>query len=158
MSLVVGTDTYVTLAEAVTYVTNMYMPSTDQYVRWFSMSNDNKEVLLRRALRNIDRLPFVGSKAIVGQTLAFPRYPSTSVPTDIKAAQIEEALALGDVSLESAKKEYETLRTRGVRFYRIGNLSESFRNPVPSDTVEYSVSSEAMRLLSRYMTGGYWIK
>jgi hypothetical protein len=63
---------------------------------WDDASSANKQKALIHATRLIERLNFKGEKTVDTQSLQFPRDNDTSIPTDIKYACSEIALALLD--------------------------------------------------------------
>lgn len=157
MSEVVG---YVTLEEANDYVTDHFMSSNMARVAWESLSDANKMVLLRSSYRAIEMLPFRGRKTEKTQPSAFPRWPSTDVPQQIKNAQIANAVILADESSQDDIAYYDRLRTFGVKSYHIGNLSETLSTPAESATASSCLgiySQEALRLLSPWLGGGFKI-
>ena len=157
MSTVIG---YVTLEEANEYVTNHFMSSNVTRVAWESLSDADKEVLLRNSYRAINALTFRGRKACATQPGAFPRYPSNEVPIEIKEAQIANAVVLSDDSNQEDVTYYDKLRTYGVKSYHIGNLSETLGTPAESSTASSYMgiySQEAMRLLEPWLRGGFKI-
>jgi hypothetical protein len=167
MALVVGTDSYISQADATAYVTANYASSTPQKIAWTALSSDDKDAWLRRARQAIDQMILVGIKAYQTQTLAFPRailatsynYPptgyvwrgadyivQTAVPTEVTQAQVEEALALA----VGVPKRLQ-LRRQGVRSYRLGNLSESYSGGAGLTGL---VSDAAYQLLRPFLAGG----
>lgn len=157
MSEVVG---YVTLEEANEYVTGHFMSSNMTRVAWESLSDANKMVLLRGSYRAIEMLSFSGRKTDKTQPSAFPRWPSTDVPRQIKEAQIANAVILADESSQDDVAYYDRLRTFGVKNYSIGNLSETLNTPAEgSSASSYHgiYSQEALRLLSPWLGGGFKI-
>lgn len=157
MSEVVG---YVTLEEANEYVTDHFMSSNMTRVAWESLSDADKMVLLRNSYRAIEMLTFRGHKTDATQPSAFPRWPSTDVPDQIKEAQIANAIVLADESSQDDVAYYDRLRTFGVKSYHIGNLSETLNTPAESSsTSSYQgiYSQEAVRLLSPWLGGGFKI-
>ena len=157
MSEVVG---YVTLEEADEYVTNHFMSSNATRVAWETLSDADKMVLLRNSYRAIEMLTFRGRKTSATQPSAFPRWPSTDVPTEIKDAQIANAIVLADESSQEDVAYYDKLKTYGVKSYSIGNLSEtlntSTENP-NSSCYKGIYSQEAVRFLSPWLGGGFKI-
>ena len=172
MAVTVGTDTYITQADATTYISDYHVNdyvggSSDASVsNWEDLTSDNKDVYLRKATKILQSIPVVGIKATEAQTLEFPRaiwrenafytstrsnffpndnwYVQTSVPDDIKYAQAEIALDLmGGVS-ERARMQRE-----GVKSFSLGKLSENYGSGKPN-TLPY----EAKELLKPYMLGG----
>lgn len=157
MSEVVG---YVTLEEANAYVTDHFMSSNMTRVAWESLSDANKLVLLRNSYRAIEMLTFRGRKTDAAQPSAFPRWPSTDVPSPIKEAQIANAIVLADESSQEDVAYYDKLHTFGVKSYHIGNLSETLNTPAESSSSSSYhgiYSQEAARLLSPWLGGGFKI-
>lgn len=157
MSEVVG---YVTLEEANAYVTDHFLSSNVTRVAWESLSDADKMVLLRNSYRAIEMLTFSGRKTSSAQSSAFPRWPSTDVPIQIKDAQIANAIVLSDESSQEDVAYYDKLRTYGVKSYHIGNLSETFNSSKESSNTLASkgiYSQEAARLLSPWLGGGFKI-
>lgn len=157
MSEVVG---YVTLEEADVYVADHFMSSNTTRVAWESLNDADKMVLLRNSYRAIEMLTFRGRKTDKAQPSSFPRWPATSVPDQIKEAQIANAIVLADESSQDDVAYYDRLRTFGVKSYHIGNLSETLNTPAESaSTSSYQgiYSQEAIRLLSPWLGGGFKI-
>lgn len=157
MSETVG---YVTLEEANEYVTDHFMSSNMTRVAWESLSDADKLVLLRNSYRAIEMLAFRGRKTDKTQPSAFPRWPSTDVPSQIKEAQIANAIILSDASSQDDVAYYEKLRTYGVKSYRIGNLSETLNTSEEGSSGSSCngiYSQEALRLLSPWLGGGFKI-
>lgn len=74
---------------------------------WTETSETNKNKLLKTATMIIDQLNFAGDKADEDQELEFPRGTDTVVPTMIKKACCEIALAL--LSGSDPQYEYDAL-------------------------------------------------
>jgi len=166
-SLVVGTDTYISVADATTYIAANYTTTETEYTTWAALSETNKDVYMKRACRKIERQKYQGIKAVYTQTLEFPRalrtdyrreeYPAlnillnndwviqSAVPNNVKYAQIEEAIAMAQGTPDRVKIQRE-----GVKSFRLGNLSESYSG----SSEKYSlISDEAKNLLSDYLIG-----
>lgn len=104
MPLVVGTDTYVSVVDADTYVTDHFRG--DDLTTWDTASDD-KEAALREATQYIDANfedNFVGEIQTTSQTLAWPRVNAVDnagrllngIPSAVKDATVELAFsALG---------------------------------------------------------------
>lgn len=73
MALKVGVDSYVTLEEAEVIIANNYLSTSEILAKWNSLSNSDKEVMLRTSCRDINNLKFEGRRQRVGQLLEFPR-------------------------------------------------------------------------------------
>lgn len=154
---------YVTLAEANQYVSSNYIVTDEVRIRWEQLDNDSKRALLLKSFQVIELLPFVGQKTSEQQAFQFPRCPSTEVPWQIKAAQIENALSKGDSETDEDTKFYERLWTWGVQSYTLGKLSEKVSaggfGSGPWGTAQQTgiTSANAMRLLRPFLMGGYSI-
>lgn len=166
MPLTVGTDTYISLVDANTYVTNNYVSTDTERTIWEALTDANKEIYLRKAASKIDRQPIRGIKSVQTQTMQFPRamqtdyylqnYPNTNLYYDadwlvetevaqsVKDAQVEEALALA----KGVPKRSE-LQAQGVKSFRLGNMSENYG----SGTTLTFISQTAKELLRKYLAG-----
>ncbi|MDR3564715.1 MAG: hypothetical protein P4N59_25235, partial [Negativicutes bacterium] len=72
-TLVVGTDSYITAADADTYVAGYYISTDPKAVAWAALKTADKDILLRRAARQIDLVPFPGQLSGSSQAMAWPR-------------------------------------------------------------------------------------
>lgn len=155
---------YVTLEEANTYVETHYLETEDARVTWEDLEDESKEILLRKSFECIDNLTFTGRKTFPGQNTSFPRYPEPEVSQKVKYAQIENALALSDASVQEESDFYNKLKSFGIQSYSIGNLSETFGS-VSSGTTSINtmltskgiVSTKAQQYLLPYIYGGFRI-
>lgn len=152
---------YVDVAYADEYVSLHFLSTDELRLSWEELSEEDKEVLLRRSFESIESLKFVGVKASPGQLLAFPRFPSREVPDAIKAAQVENAVSLSDSEASEDAAFYERLWQFGVESYSIGNLSEHTSSGAwgrGSTTANGIVSAKAARLLQPFLSGSYSIR
>ena len=152
---------YVDLAYADEYVRTHFLSTDDLRIEWDNLSDEDKKVLLRRSFESIESLSFTGRKSCISQTTAFPRCPDSTVPEDVKAAQVENAVSMSDVSESEDAAFYEKLWQFGVESYSIGNLSEKTSSGAwgrGSTTAHGIISSKASRLLQPYISGGYKIR
>ena len=135
-SLVVGTNSYVTNEEASAYVRTYYPAEHPMYSLWFGLSEEDQNIALLKSALNLEQLSYAGVKASPDQVLCFPRYTKLGqrttpvVPSEVKAAQVENALYISDpnsYSKEAIEDEafYRNLRSWGITNYRIGNVSET---------------------------------
>jgi len=97
-TLVVGTNTYATLAES-----NTYLGDSIDSGNWDFLGDDDKTKALISAFRLLEKQSYSGTKTDPLQTAAFPRtglschgaaVDSVTVPEDVESAQIELAYAL----------------------------------------------------------------
>lgn len=167
MAVIVGTDSYLSLADANTYLTNHYLSTDAKLVAWTAMTDADNDVLLRKALWIIERQPFIGYKATEVQTLAFPRtlyteirndpinplaytqynhwYQQIAVPAAVKDAQCEIAIELTDNT--NTRME---MQRQGVKSFSVLGLSETYYG-----SANKLVSLVAQELLMPYMGGGF---
>lgn len=169
-TLVVGTDTYISLADAETYIASVYIPADAEKVAWMALLEANKDILLRRAAKLIDRQPLLGVRVTATQVMEFPRYiysgyvdkntknaylydellaQSIVVPDAVKYAQVEIALAFatGVSSSQRAK-----LQREGVKSFSLGSLSETYGGTGQASSLAIP-SAEARELLKPYLAG-----
>ena len=152
---------YVDIAYADEYVTQHFLFSDDVRISWETLTEEDKAVLLRRSFEAIESLAFTGRKTCPGQPRAFPRWPEDTIPENIKAAQVENALSLSDTSVTEDAAFYEKLWQFGVESYSIGNLSEKTSSGAwgrGSTAINGVVSTRASRLLQPFISGGYGIR
>lgn len=176
MSLLVGETSYISLADANTYMSSNYISTSTEYTTWNALSDGNKEIYLKKATKKIDRQILRGIKAVDSQTLEFPRaiysndrfynnnvvgvsvnrYDNYIVESEVsqavKDAQVEEALALSvnGTSLTQRQK----LQQQGVKRFSLGDLSEEYGTGLSSSFNSTILSStEAKELLKYYLAG-----
>lgn len=163
--LTVGTDTYISQADATAYVIAHYVSTDPRAIAWAALSSDNKDAHLRKAAQTVDRQPVVGIKALSTQTMQFPRaiftntgayqltashslgsgwYIQPEVPADVKAAQVEIALELS-VGISTRTD----LQRQGVKSFSLGKLSENYGSG-KANALPY----EARELMAAYLLGG----
>ncbi len=165
MALTVGTDSYITVADADAYM------DTRLYATAWAVTDSDKEKALKMATRAIDRITLRGIKKTIAQDLAFPRcylwgdkilipdpddtllgikrgayLCETEVPQPVLDATCEEALAL----LDRGNASRYRLQADGVESFSLGNLSETYRTGVGRPEL---VSPEARDFLRHYKAG-----
>lgn len=170
MALTVGTDTYISLADCESYLAGQYIVTDTKYSAWLFLTSADREILLRKAARLIDRQPLQGYKYLTNQAMAFPRFLYTeydmseadlhpllrangfycdgSVPDEIKYAQCEIA-----VQMTQASSERMEMQRQGVKSFSLGSLSETYSG-VKNGGID---SYEAIQLLAPYAGGGFRI-
>lgn len=161
--LTVGVDTYITVAEADQYVQENYISSDPLRVQWEAMSENDKEVYLRKAFKQINSLPFTGKPFRADQKLPFPRRLgcmekwTESDQQNVKEAQAAQSLASTDVVAAQEVENRIALRRAGVKQYKIGDLSEQFVDGLPasSNANFFGLAEEAYNNLAKWLKGGY---
>ena len=73
MSLIVGNDSFVSVEDADKYVNETYTDTNAYRKKWSALTTENKEILLRRSTKALNRLKYVGRTKRHNQKLAFPR-------------------------------------------------------------------------------------
>lgn len=157
--LTVGTQSYVTLAEAEEYIATHVLSSGEAVLHWIGLDDSDKEILLRNACEAIDALPLVGRKLYCDQLLQFPRWPwfrssSDPIPQRIKAAQIELALWASDTGALAESEHRAGLQRQGVQSFSLGDLSESYAAGGANKAAPL-VCPKASQLLDLYISGGF---
>jgi hypothetical protein len=178
LAITVDTDTYISLSDADTYVGENYISTATEYTTWDALSDSDKEIYLKKATKKIDRQILRGVKAVVTQTLEFPRaiptdlhrterYSNVTIATNgdyvvesavtqrVKDAQVEEALslALADAGSGANAGTRKQLQAQGVKEFELGDLREVYGSGVSTaynSTV--LLSAEAKELLKYYIT------
>ena len=150
---------YCTVAQADEYVRSYYTSNDEARVRWESLSESDKQVLLNKSHDVIDSLPFTGRKTSVDQPDAFPRCPDKEVPVAVKSAECELAVSLSDEAANASFDDYRKMVDYGIQSYSIGNFSETLLS-YSKNSVEIKFglnSSKAKQLLNPWLTGGFRI-
>lgn len=124
LTLTVGTNTYISLADAETYMESRY----DCSGAWAAASNGTKNILLVQATKMIDRQPWRGSKTASTQSLEFPRDGYTTADTEydkVEGACVEQALWL----LSQNPTTRAAAQAQGVQSLTVPNQgpSEAYR-------------------------------
>lgn len=107
--ITIGVDSYVSVAEANAYVENYYSEFDNLRVIWGVLSDESKETYLKQSAFEIDEQLFVGVVFNKLQDMQFPRKEcykeGPQVPSEIKDAQIENALAIMKNSVSARSDE-----------------------------------------------------
>lgn len=155
-TLVVGTNTYITLAEA-----NTYFADRLGIDAWTNATDDNKNKALLMACKIIDDQQYDGRPVSIVQSSAFPRYglknrqkqllPSLSTPDDVKYAQAEQALyILEEYSTFDASSERLQLQREGVTRIKINDYEEQYSGKGTSG-MGHSLCTNAKERLMPYL-------
>lgn len=125
-TIVVGSNSYLSLEEANKIINNEYFDTDDEYKIWSSLSEENKEKLLIKGTRVIDTIPFRGIK-VSGrvESLQFPREIHGEVidcPYEVKVGLLVQALK---TYANNGKQELK-LQELGVKSYSINKASITF--------------------------------
>ena len=116
---------------------------------WEQADESTKDKALKQATKIIDRQLLRGRKTNPEQELAFPRHPDTEIPTAVKEACCEEALAI----LERGNSQRRRLQQEGVQSFSLGNMSETY----VAGAGKGLLSQEAKELLKPWLLGGVFI-
>lgn len=155
--IVVGTNSYITLADAEDYFDLHLNPGL-----WSTSTDTVKEKALIQATKKIDRLNLRGYKVDeYNQTLQFPRiYQYTpkqdlgldtdDVPQSVLDAVCEEALALITKLTNTSTGLREELQAQGVKSISFGDASETYSTSRVTNQTKL-LSQEAKTLLRPYI-------
>lgn len=122
LTLAVGTNTYITLADAETYVERLYGP---RRTAWDAATDATKNQLLAQATLEIDMHLWRGYKTDSDQTLEFPRNGDATTDTaytKVEQATVEQALHI----LSYCSEKRAVLANMGVKSFKLGALSETY--------------------------------
>lgn len=158
--LTVGTDSYVTITDADGYISRNYRSNSSDRSRWDNLTEEDKEIILRQAFSEIERLPLCGRKYVTDQKLQFPRVrfgdyqPPPDCPDEVKAAQIELALWLSDDKLQADISQRQSRQAQCMNSISVGSMSESYENCKTYQSV-IRLCYPANILLLSWLNGGY---
>lgn len=141
LTLTVGTNTYISLADADSYMEGRYDPTG----LWAAAADATLNILLVHATKVIDRQVWRGEKTSDDQALEFPRdgYATTDDEYDlVEAATVEQALYLLTANPEARRNA----QAQGVRSVSLGGLSESY-----GGGGVWELCPEARRILRRWL-------
>lgn len=177
MAITVGTDTYISLADANTYMSSNYVSTSTELTTWNALNDGDKEIYLKNATKRIDRQILRGIKAVDSQTLEFPRaiksndayynyynvvgvnvsrYNGYVVETEVSQfvldAQVEEAMTLSveGTSVSSRSK----MQQQGVKSFSIDDLSETYGSGLSSSYNSTQFMSNTAKELMKYYLAG----
>lgn len=140
---------YATVAQANEYIEAYYGSTDPLRLQWSELSEEDRLVRLTRAEQLIDLLPLNGYPSVQGK--AFPREPFKKESLEkAKIATIELAIQTLD---ETAAERY-SLQKQGVKSYKIGDLSETFKDGA-SGSKSSIVLSIVAPYLQKWLGGGY---
>lgn len=145
MSLTVGVDSYISLEEAEEIVLNELFPTSKEYTTWVDLREMDKEVILRKGTRALEQFNYLGTRKPLA-TLKFPRafdYKNDYIiPYEIKVGVVLQGIKL---LLENSDKR-ATLIKAGVTSYKIGDISETYKNTRTGD-----ISDEVLVYINKYI-------
>lgn len=165
--LTIGADTYVSVAETTKYIETIYGDDSTVYSYWDDLETSQKEMYLRKSILQIEALPFTGKRKYNGQTLEFPRTNGSvqvtlsgniesEIPTYVKYAQIDNAIAMFNIAENSENKQRINLQKNGVKSFKLGEFSETYGDNASSSL--YNVADqEVISYLKQWLSGGYKI-
>lgn len=181
MAITVGTDTYITVAEADTIIENNYVSIDIQRIAWEALSVEaDKEIYLKNATQKMEVLKYRGCKVDTEQALAFPRcfkqmigkarfynrdilsnrpffygyFCQDDVPDDVKESEAFEALELAKPTGDTANSKIASGNVKG--FSTVG-FSEQYSLGDKSDIDSIIFSNRAKNNLRIYTGGGFRI-
>lgn len=143
MTLTVGTNSYATLVEA-----EAYMLTVMNYAKWTASTDDQKNRALATAFREMNEQSYNAPKLIETQEGAFPLSYQTTVPNDVKNAQIEWANEILNVDYNLALQLENGLTSKSI-----DNVSETYKT-APSKNNTTATVRKSLRLLRKYLSGG----
>lgn len=147
MAITVGTDTFVSLADASAYFTNRLYATV-----WAGASDTDREKALRMATTTLSRERWAGSITSINQLLAWPRtgardaegrpIGSSTIPQPVRDATCELALALLSDDLTQNDSN------AGVKAVTAGSVKIEYAGQAPARRLPDIVSAMIRPLLS----------
>lgn len=121
---------YVNIDETNEFIKNNFFSKSKEKTGWDALSDEDKNVVLRMSLRDIDLNDFLGKKTSPEQITEFPRdITANAVPTDVKLAQMYEAAAIAaniaDFSPSNFSQKDVAAAMSGISGESIGDASIS---------------------------------
>lgn len=122
MGLIVGQNSYVTVAEADEIIASRFMSISNERKLWNSLSEEDKSILIVTTTEKYDNnsMLYKGIKKDVKQALQFPRIINSKLvdcPETIKAGLIMQCIK--DLIADSS--EEESLKNIGVKSFADGS-------------------------------------
>lgn len=146
---------YATIEQANAYVTSYYSSTDNIRIKWEALSGADKQVALNKAEQIIDSIPFKGRPVEPHQHKAFPRHPDKELSLEkAKDATIELALQRNG---DSEAIERLKLQKQGVKSYKLGDLSETFKDGNNLDYDQAFAVQVIFPFLKDWLSGGYEI-
>lgn len=144
---------YATLEQAQAYIENYYGSTDPIRASWDALSDDDKQVALNRAEQTIDLLPYRGKPC--EKTKAFPREPDEEL--SLQRAQIATIELAVQTNGNTEIQERLGLQKQGVKSYKIGDLSETFKDVNGDASIDLFVLDVVTPYLREWLGGGYRI-
>ena len=165
--LIKGENTYSDVETADKYIESVYYKYHPLRVHWSVLTDDEKEMYLKKSLVQIEKLLFRGQKFYYRQKLMFPRFDpqskysgyysgsyifrpmySSEIPEEVCMAQVENAIGIilneiNSISLRQAK----TMQTLGAMRDIKNNTSQPVTSNIPI------VSERAYEMLRGWLGG-----
>lgn len=146
---------YATVEQANAYVASYYSSTNNIRIAWEALNEEDKQITLNRSEQLIDLLPFNGKPVDPKQVNAFPRYPNPELSLErVKVAAIELALQTNG---DTETQDRLNLRAQGVKSYKIGDLSETFKDTNSEDYLIQFALDVINPFLRNWLGGGYRI-
>lgn len=125
-------NSYIALADAETYFNERLNADA-----WDDSEDDDKKRAIIMATAAIDNLNFTGEKTDTDQTLQFPRFDDSSIPTEIEQATYECALSLLDGVDIEMEKEIMHVTEQRIGGVKVGYNSEAFAEHIIAGIPSY---------------------
>lgn len=177
MAITVGVDSYVTLEQAESIISDSHISTSDLVIKWNSLSDADKEVMLKTSCRDINNLKFDGRREVIGQKLEFPRvltyptgygyrlfvgqfvdnglvdgdYSSDGGLSFVKQAQVENAIYHS--YLDDTVNKQAGVNIKGITSKKAGPISESYNinNKYNKDALRGIYTDKVYSLLTPWL-------
>lgn len=154
--LKVNENTYITVAEADELIALHLEKNNGLRSFWEILEETEKETYLVRAVEEMETLMVSGRKTMRMQQLSFPRYPSLTVPNDIKLAQAYNALGMLNNDIKDAVNANKQLYARyGVVLGENNPSNGAISNDTTTGSRFTLASNKALKIVKKYACGGF---
>lgn len=162
--LTIGVNTYVSVGEVSSYIQNTYGEDSTVFAYWDGLEQGAKEMFLTKSLLQLEALPYVGRRKFKNQVLEFPRTTAScqeelktsmndEIPTFIKYAQIDNAIAMFNIAENQENKQRISLQKNGVSSFSLGDFSETYQG---NSISLYNVADQnIITYVNHWLSGGY---
>ncbi len=158
-------DSYLTVAEADGLVKLLFRPYEEFRIFWLALSDEEKEVYLRKSTAQIDEQIYTGRKADITQKRQFPRDFEKELFTELKEAVVYNALGFMNADFKAVStKQMKTLESlgglRNVKYDKRESLAVSAEGYVLGAGANACAlnSRLAFERLKKYRLGGFKVR
>lgn len=150
MTFEIGKNSYMSIDEANDIVNSIYFDEDEEYIIWKALKDEDKEKLIIKTTRIIDKLLFLGNFVNL-YGMSWPRYINgrlVDCPDDVKIAIVVQSIS---DRIENKSKEANLIK-KGVKSYSIKDASITFSDNASIKSKVYGAINQEvyMNYLSKW--------